>query len=291
MLRAVPQSVDFLILGAGWTSQFLIPELENQNVTYAATTTSGRDNTIPFRFNPDSDDTKPYEGLPSAKTVLITFPLRGVGQSDLLTRLYRSVHGDEARWIQLGSTGIFSKEKDTSGGSDGWSDEDSPYDQTDARAIAEDELMQCVGGCVLNLCGLYGGERVPSTWIPRLAKTKEDVRARRSVHFVHGVDVARAVLAVHSKFSFGKRWIVTDLRVYDWWDLICSFSALAGSGDAAKNSKEVETRLQFARWVGELMVEEGVRALPREQAQLGRKLDGRGFWNAMGLWPVHSRLA
>jgi hypothetical protein len=80
---------------------------------------------------------------------------------------------------------------------------------------------------------------------------------------------------------------VADLRVYDWWDLIMSFSARAGEEDG----QEREMRSRFARWVGELMVEEGVRALPREISGLGRKLDSRGFWEYHGLWPRHERLA
>src|SRR5437763_604092 len=105
MLR--PKSVDLLILGAGWTSQFLIPLLKKNSIFFAATTTTGHDETIPFRFDPDSDDTTPYKHLPSANTILITFPLKCLGQSKRLTSLYRSVHGDMNFWVQLGSTGIF----------------------------------------------------------------------------------------------------------------------------------------------------------------------------------------
>ena len=36
------QQVDLLILGAGWTSSFLIPLLKERNFTFAATTTDGR---------------------------------------------------------------------------------------------------------------------------------------------------------------------------------------------------------------------------------------------------------
>jgi hypothetical protein len=42
--------------------------------------------------------------------------------------------------------------------------------------------------------------------------------------------------------------------------------------------------------VGELMIEEGIRALPREMNVLGRKLDSRGFWDYHGVWPRHQRL-
>jgi hypothetical protein len=303
MLRRTDDNVEFLILGLGWTGSFLVPELDKAGIKHAATTTTGRDNTIPFKFDPNSESLDPYKGLPSANTILITFPLKGVGQSKRLTSLYREVHGEKNHWIQLGSSGIFNQEHegsksaaDAKGKSDDedgdWCTEDSPYDASNERAIAEDELRACADGCILNLSGLYGGTRIPKTWLPRLAKSKEDVRKRRSVHFVHGEDVARAIVAVHKRFTPGKRWIITDLRVYDWYDLILSFSSLTGDEEGVKESEEQrEQRLRFGKWVGELMVEEGVRALPRSMDVLGRKLDSRNFWTRMGIWPRHPRLA
>lgn len=287
MLRLKPESVDLLILGAGWTSTFLIPALDREQIVHAETTTTGRDDTIPFKFDSSSSDTAPYKALPSATTVLITFPLTGTGQSKHITSLYRSVHGDQNHWIQLGSTGIFNQlDKE-------WSTEDSPYNKADQRAIAEDELLS-LGGSVLNLCGLWGGVRKPETWIDRIAKTKEDVKNRNSVHFIHGEDVARAIIGVHKRFKEGKRWLVTDLRVYDWWDLILSFSALVESDDVDGKADTEEVRqkkITFGRWIAELMQEEGVRALPRGMDSLGKKLDSRGFWEWVGVWPAHRRLA
>ncbi|KAF2269779.1 hypothetical protein CC78DRAFT_557706 [Lojkania enalia] len=280
MLRQKPQPVDILILGAGWTSTFLIPQLDSASIVHAETTTTGRDGTIPFIFDPESSNREPYKQLPSARTVLVTFPLVGLGQSKRITSLYQTVHGSNNRWIQLGSTEIFNQASD-------WNTEDSVYDKSHARAIAEDELLTEVGGCVLNLAGLYGGKREPKNWLSRLAKSKEDIAKRKAVHFIHGEDVARAIIAVHRKPSPGKRWIIADLRVYDWYDLIMSFSALTGE----ESSVDAEKRLQFGKWVGELMVEENVRALPRSMEQLGRKLDSRGFWKFHEIWPRHSRLA
>jgi hypothetical protein len=284
MLRTTPRHVDLLILGAGWTSQFLIPQLDKEEISHAETTTTGRNGTIPFKFDPDHADPKPYENLPSATTVLITFPLKGHGQSRLISQLYRQVHGAENNWIQLGASSIYNK-------AIGWNDEDSPYDKENERAIAEDELREVVHGCVLNLSGLYGGERKPRTWIPRLAKNKEDVRKRKCVHFVHGDDVASAIIATHRNFTPGKRWIIADLRVYDWYDLILSFTSLAEDEDGEGIAEEKEKMLPFANWVGELMIEEGVRALPRSVESFERKLDSRGFWQYHGIWPKHKRLA
>ncbi|RMZ70717.1 hypothetical protein GMOD_00000848 [Pyrenophora seminiperda CCB06] len=290
MLREQMKQVELLILGAGWTSNFLIPQLQNTSIPYAATTTTGRDDTIPFKFDPESGDAEPYKRLPAAQTVLITFPLLGHNQSKSLIGLYRSVHGAKNNWIQLGSTGIFNQQTD-----DEWSTSDSHYDKHDKRAIAEDELLS-LHGCVLNLSGLYGGERVPARWLPRIVKSKEDVKKRGAVHFIHGGDVARAIIATHKKFTPGKRWIVSDLRVYDWWDLIMSFSAVAAAAaaaaaDSSPTAEEQQFREQCAEWVGELMMEGNVRALPRDTSSLGRKLDSRDFWHHHGQWPQHNRLA
>ena len=260
----------------------MIPQLDSENISHAETTTSGREGTIPFKFDPDSGSPEPYKNLPSAHTVLVTFPLKSHGQSKTIVGLYRSVHGAKNNWIQLGSTEIFNQLPNS------YSTEDSPYDKSNTRAIAEDELIG-LGGCALDLSGLYGGKRVPRTWLPRLGKSKDDVRKRGAVHFIHGEDVARAIIATHRKFTPGKRWILADLRVYDWYDLIMSFSAMVG--DDEENQRVQETKQQFAKWVGELMEEENIRALPREMGVLGRKLDSRGFWNFHDLWPKHERLA
>ena len=278
--------VDILILGAGWTSIFLLPLLEKHEITHAATTRNGHDHTIPFSFDPDDQDTAPYERLPPARTILITFPLKGTGQSKLLTNLYARVHDGESRWIQLGSTGIFTEKK--------WNDSDSSYDRDNARAIAEDELlhMHRKKACVLDLAGLYGGERQPRNWVTRVAKTKEEVKGKRAVHLVHGRDVARAIIGAHYNFENvgSKRWIITDLHVYDWWDLIQAWGKYAREN--APPSVDVSCEgLQFERWVVELMAEESVRALPRDKEGLGRVLDGRGFWEAVGGAPEEGRVS
>ncbi|KAK3171769.1 hypothetical protein OEA41_003853 [Lepraria neglecta] len=289
--------VDLLILGAGWTSTFLIPLLEEQKITYAATTRSGHNNTIPFNFDPSSSDAVGYERLPPAETVLITFPLKGDRQSKLLTDLYGETHekiADAVRWIQLGSTGIFTEK--------GWNDSDSAYDKSIARAVAEDELLSHLGNraCVLNLAGLYGGTRHPQNWVTRVAKSKSEVKAKLAVHLIHGRDVSRAIVAAHEKFEKvgGKRWIVMDLHVYDWWDLFLSWGKYAreSAGEGVwERAREVDKEgdgeggLEYERWVVDLMGEEGVRALPRGIESLGRVLDGRGFWSAVGGAPEEGR--
>jgi hypothetical protein len=201
-------NLEILILGAGWTSTFLIPLLEKAKITYAATTTTGRDHTYEFKFEFEdatekmSDDSwKQLATLPLAKTILITFPLKSKAQTSALYKCYVECHSQEKtahQFIQLGSTGIFQTPDQ-----DCWVTRHSKYDKSNARAIAEDELLQ-LGGCVLNLSGLWGGERKPIHWIDRVASTKEKLAEKKSLHMVHGQDVARGIIAVHQKFHEAK---------------------------------------------------------------------------------------
>jgi hypothetical protein len=276
-----PQSVELLILGAGWTSTFLIPLLESSKISYAATTTTGKDNTIPFKFDPESDDLHPYKSLPSAKTILITFPLTGMGQSTKLVELYQNVHTyDQSaertpNWIQLGSTGIFQAPR--------WNDSTSPYNKENPRGIAEDELLQLKNSqsTVLDLAGLYDdGIRKPSNWVPRVVKSKEDLLKKQAVNLIHGKDVAHAIIAVHENFNNveGRRWIVTDLFVYDWWALILDWGGKLEDGSDLRSI------------VFECMEETGCKALPRSTEVLGRLLDSRSFWKSIGVLPAQGRL-
>ncbi len=87
-----------------------------------------------------------------------------------------------------------------------WVTRHSAYDKNNDRAIAEDELL-ALGGCVMNLSGLWGGTRQPREWIDRVARTKEQLGATTSLHMIHGEDVARAILAVSQSFTKGERWV------------------------------------------------------------------------------------
>ena len=90
----------------------------------------------------------------------------------------------------------------------------------------------------------------------------------------------------------GKRWLLTDGRVYDWWDLASAWGdsgtsrlePQASSGAGHKLSGNQPT------WVRELMQEHGVHALPRSPEELGRCLDSRDFWQTFDLYPVKARL-
>lgn len=105
-------------------------------------------------------------------------------------------------------------------------------------------------------------------YVNRVAPTKAVLASKGSLHMIHGLDVARCIAAVHAHFVPG-RWLLTDMRVYDWWDLASAWGA-RGEGTATK---------EHAEWVVALAKESGVRALPRAPEVMGGKaLDSREFW-------------
>jgi len=278
--------VDVLVLGAGWSSQFLIPMLEEGEVTYAKTTRQGGPDSIKFTFDPASSDKEPFSRLPPARTVVIVFPIIAPGGSKRLTELYRATHSQcSPLFVQLGSSGIWKEGSESSSNGQIWIDRQSRIDSSNPRAISEQELIDLHGSgiscTVLNLAGLWGGNRRFQNWVSRVAPTKDALRAKGSVHAVHGLDVAQSVLAVHRepKLAAGQRWLITDGRVYDWWELASAWGSVGvGSGGV------------HARWVQELMEETGVRALPRSPETMGRGLDSRDFWQTFGIFPLRARL-
>ena len=110
--------VEVLIIGAGWTSDFLIPLLRGEGISCSATTRDGRPRnglrTIPFVFdeNDTSDESGPFSNLPYADTVIITFPIKKQGASTRFLTLWEKSHpplqdSAEVLFVQLGSTGIY----------------------------------------------------------------------------------------------------------------------------------------------------------------------------------------
>ena len=264
--------MQLLIIGRGWSGEYIAELASQLKWTFASTTTNGRNGTIPFVFDPASSDLSPFKALPEAETIVITFPLVQASGTLAFLNGYAQTHPNtQSKTILLGSTRPWTVPLESK---KPWISVQDPIDpQADpARSSAEDALLQ-KGGSVLNLSGLWGGTRQPSNWISRIASSQDALASRTSVHLVHGIDVARAVIALAKDFTPGQRWIITDERVYDWWDLIGAW----GNEDQKK-------------WVSNLMDLNSVNALPRSPLELGRCLSSREFWKRFGISPLVCRV-
>lgn len=161
-------------------------------------------------------------------------------------------------------------------------------------------------------CDGQGGSRDPINWLARVAPTEAALEQKGSLHLIHGLDVARAIIAVHlakhlptsgvsstsseeekrevttaTTNTGGQRWILTDMHLVDWWDLASAHPDAPSS--SSSSSSPTEPTPDRALWVRNLMRKHDVRALPRSAAELGRAIDAREFWDAFGLGPVKAR--
>ncbi|KAJ3063645.1 hypothetical protein HDU98_000550 [Podochytrium sp. JEL0797] len=281
----ITPNVSLLILGLGWTGTYVSSLCIQQGVSSAGTTRDGRNGSVRFEFDPSSNDASPFTALPVAATILITFPLLSADAAHKITAFYTQTHPlVTPRWILLGSTGNFTPSHPTT---DPWCDRHTPLSSLADRNKGESALLERFpqSATVLHLAGLFDAtSRNPRNFISRIAATKDAVSQRKSVHYIHGIDVARAVLAVHANFQPGQhRWIITNLRVFDWWDFL--LGAVPTGWDLEKQGPPPHWV-----WIGELMVETGVKALPRSVHELQKGITSREFWEVHGLLPIYSQL-
>lgn len=147
----ISTALPILILGLGWTGQFLTELLVSIQLNYAATTRDGRDGTIQWTLPSDNCAQLNVTSLPYADTVLVTFP---VMQPECMTHLidaYQQKHGQPSNWILLSSTRPYVGNP---------ANRHTPLDRSKdtGRMGAEDIIIQR-GGSVLHLAGLWGDQR------------------------------------------------------------------------------------------------------------------------------------
>lgn len=261
------ESLKILILGLGWTGQFLQDLFVEQNIAYAATTRDGRNGTIPWTLTASPD----VSALPWANTVLVTFPVLSADTMHELIEKY-TVEKGPTNWIILSSTRVYSADP---------SNRHTPLDPSKdtGRLPAENEVIKN-NGTVLHLSGLWGAQRQPKNWVPRFSKP-EALKAKilsRQLHLVHGKDVARAILAVHQNFKSGERWLITDQTAYDWLKLFLVWGSqeqLDIIDELRKNDPECGKAIGSHGTLEDIVEKGGVK--PR--------LDSDEFWDTFGLEP------
>ncbi|KAJ1826319.1 hypothetical protein LPJ56_002238 [Coemansia sp. RSA 2599] len=273
--------LEVLILGRGFVGRYLEELLDAQGISFKSTTTDGRDGTIKWRlpettsFSPDKGN---FSALPLAKSVVITFPLQGEAPAIYLLHGYLDHHASTdssapPQWVYLGSTRPFKEVPSTR------------YTKPDVsaggpRVEAEELIIKSFNGHVLNLVGLWGGERVPEKW-SRFYTEKEKLRNRlkdRSLHLVHGADTARAILAVISKPDpSGGRWLVSDKRTYDMLEILIGDPRIRGFLEELLQEEDVR----------KLVGADKIDDIQMGESQVTLRIDSSHFWKQYEIEPEY----
>lgn len=152
--QVISSTLPILILGLGWTGQFLVDLLDTLHIPFAATTRDGRNGTIQWVLPQESSCSSmdiDVALFPAASTILVTFPIIHASCMKLLIDAYESKHGP-TQWILLSSTRPFNGTP---------SDRHGPMDPSkdkSGRMAAETVILEH-GGTVLHLSGLWGAQR------------------------------------------------------------------------------------------------------------------------------------
>ncbi|OZJ05980.1 hypothetical protein BZG36_01219 [Bifiguratus adelaidae] len=272
---------DLLVLGHGWHGDFLEPVAQDNNLSLVFTTRDGRDGSIAWTL-PDEPSKVDVEPLPLAATVIISFPITSEELTEALIVAYnRKLEANAKKppqWIKLSSTSPYKQIP---------SNRHTPLDKAlegsdrhlGERAIARHK------GIILHLAGLWGNQRQPRNWIPRFpdeVKIKPKLLpGNRSLHLIHGHDVARAIVGMHQYFPINdpnRRWIVTDNSTYHWIKLFWTWGAQTQRDIMEKLVKHDEdVRKAFG---GRTLLEEMELGVERY-----KRLDASEFWNWVHLKP------
>jgi hypothetical protein len=220
--------VSILLLGSGWTSQFVIPALKAASISFAYTRRapiSSDVGAIPFEaVREGQQKAAAFQALPQAEMVVVIFPLTSAEFIQDIVTTYEEAKQCQPAWLGLGSTSAWSKGVSTSS---------TPILKTNARAVSEEGLLSMHTSsrstAVLNLSGLYGGKRNPANFAKKVGETMEKLEEKTSLHLVHGKDVAQAIIGMwdalqdpYRKVSaWGKRWIVTG-EALSFSPLVCA---------------------------------------------------------------------
>jgi hypothetical protein len=212
-----PSSVSILLLGSGWTSQFVIPALKARSIPFAYTKRAPRSidvDAVAFEAAREgSQKMSAFQALPRAQMVVIVFPLISGKFVEDIVNTYEKAKGCSPAWLALGSTSAWPK---------GISTSSSPILETNTRAASEAHLLSMHSGssrptAVLNLSGLYGSTRNPANFAKKVGETIDKLEEKTSLHLVHGKDVASAIIGMWDVLQdsttkdklWGRRWIVT----------------------------------------------------------------------------------
>lgn len=196
-----------LILGYGYTAQFLKRALRGQYSQCEVLTTSRSKGGPHLFFNLEEEST--WSHLPNVDATFWTFPAVPL---QAVQSFYESEQQKLGKLVTLGSTSAFLFK-----GEDQIYDERSRLDLNQERVQGE-EFLRRHGGVTLFSAGIYGPGRDPRDWVLRGLVGK----SKKFVNMVHVEDLCHFMIQALEHGQKGNRYIASDNNPQRW-DAVISY--------------------------------------------------------------------
>jgi hypothetical protein len=208
-------SHSLVILGAGYTARFVLPQAERR---YAHIFLSSRDPErhlshiapdLRIRFDLERPDT--WKNIPLDADLLWCFPAAPVD----FVRQWADTHDSPSRrLVVLGSTSAYGI-GDATAYPPPWTDETAPIDLSQPRVQGEEWLRKECGAIVLRVAGIYGPGRSPLDWI----KNGRVGPSLKYVNLIHAEDLSAVCLAALDQGQSAEAYNVSDGTPRSWKEI------------------------------------------------------------------------
>ena len=217
----MPRQRPLIILGSGYTGQYLYRMAEQQSLQIQASSRRP-DAHLTYvepraRLRFDLADPGTWSSLPPGADLIWSFPATPLAQVQAFAMHYCS---PPQRLVVLGSTSAYDTESGDPAATARSIDETSPINTSLLRVQGEEYLRSEHGAIILRVAGIYGPQRSPLEWIRqgRVGPTN------KIVNFIHVEDLARlCLLALQDRHS-GEVYNVSDGQPRPWADICAEAS-------------------------------------------------------------------
>ncbi len=226
-----------LILGYGYTAEFLKSALKNQYSQCEVFTTSRNKGGPHLVFNLEDEST--WSNLPSVDATFWTFPAAPLSA---VLSFYNRENPKLGKLVTLGSTSAFLLKED-----DHVYDEHSRLDLEQERVQGE-EFLRRKGGVTLFSAGIYGPGRDPRDWVIRGLVGK----SQKYVNMVHVNDLCQFMVQALEHGQRGNRYIASDNNPQRWDSVISYWESKTWVSDvptqeSSRPSKKVNNQMSIDR--------------------------------------------
>ena len=229
--------VDYLILGHGYTAQYLVQNLPPDK-KWVATSRTNKD----FHYF-DLADMESWDQLPKAKFTFWTFPPAPL---DLVKNFFNENKKKLGTLVVVGSTSGFLTSEPHQ-----LVDESTPLDDSIERAEAEKYLSDQWAILVI-ISVIYVPDKNPIDWVKNGYVGKRD----KYVNMIHVEDLANIIFQASQKGEKGFTYIASDNLPLRWADVICLWEEKALVSEVAeKPSKRISKKINSSMTLKTLDIE------------------------------------